>query len=147
MQFRRLTAEELRHNAANGFSFTTLTIDTSVYLPYLLQRFLSRGGRIVRTKVLHVNQVIDGAFSVPPDAVFVCAGLGARWLGGVEDHDVYPIRGQIVLIRAPWVKEGKTVSTLGDDWTYVIPRRSGDVRCSLIPPSVAFIDPLPHFLR
>lgn len=61
------------------------------------------------------------------DAIVVCAGLGARSLGGVEDKDVYPVRGQLVLIRAPWVKSGCTKSYANDTWTYVMPRRSGDV--------------------
>ena len=50
-----------------------------------------------------------------------------RYLGGVEDAGMYPIRGQTVLINAPWIKFGKTRSNLADDWTYVIPRRSGEV--------------------
>jgi hypothetical protein len=40
---------------------------------------------------------------------------------------VYPIRGQVVLIRAPWVRFGRTKSETDGTWTYIIPRRSGDV--------------------
>lgn len=62
------------------------------------------------------------------DAIVVCTGLGARTLGGVEDKDVYPVRGQIVIIRAPWIRFGMTASHASSGlWTYVIPRRSGDV--------------------
>ncbi|KAG8988015.1 hypothetical protein FRB90_003015 [Tulasnella sp. 427] len=129
--FKELSQSELIPGSLSGASFTTLTIDTPVYLPYLLQRFLSKGGRAVRVKVQHVSQAIDGAFSSPgsppPQAVFVCAGLGARSLGGVEDKDVFPIRGQTVLVRAPWVRFGRTLSSLDGLWTYIIPRRSGDV--------------------
>ena len=79
----------------------------------------------------HIQQVVDGAFvpgqPAPPDAIVVCVGIGARTLGGVEDKDVHPIRGQTILIRAPWVKSGKTASSLDGRWTYVIPRRSGNV--------------------
>ncbi|TFK96786.1 hypothetical protein BDV98DRAFT_536232, partial [Pterulicium gracile] len=67
-----------------------------------------------------------------PDALIVCPGLGARTLGGVEDKDVYPVRGQTVVLKAPWVKFGRTFRNgEGDggrgEWTYVIPRRCGDV--------------------
>ena len=132
---------------------TTLTIDTAVYLPYLLQRFLSRGGRVVRAKIQHISQVIDGAFTNPaPEAVFVCAGIGARTLGGVEDkgqiyyllsfhhtdpltklQGVYPTRGQVLLLRAPWCRSGWTyqVGSLnggeGGARTYIIPRYNGKV--------------------
>jgi len=79
--------------------------------------------------VQHLSQVAEGAFTakVAPDAVVVCVGIGARSLGGVEDSDVFPIRGQTVLLRAPWIKFGRTQSSLDGLWTYIIPRRSGDV--------------------
>lgn len=58
----------------------------------------------------------------------VSLGLGARFLGGLEDKDVYPIRGQTVLVRAPWVRFGRTETSHADGRvTYIIPRRSGDV--------------------
>ena len=69
------------------------------------------------------------AGKVPVDAIVACPGLGARTLGGIEDGDVYPVRGQVVMLRAPWIKFGRTASH-GEQglWTYIIPRRSGDVR-------------------
>jgi len=114
-----------------GLQFTTVTIDTPNYLLWLYETFTSSGGTFIRASVQHVQQIIDGAFvpgqPAPPEAVIICAGIGARALGGVEDRDVHPIRGQTVLIRAPWVKFGKTSSCLDGRWTYVIPRRSGNV--------------------
>jgi len=114
-----------------GLQFTTVTIDTPNYLSWLYETFTSTGGEYIRASVQHIQQIIDGAFvpgpPAPPDAIVVCAGIGARTLGGVEDRDVHAIRGQTVLIRAPWVKFGKTASSLDGRWTYVIPRRSGNV--------------------
>jgi len=90
--------------------------------------------------VQHINQVIEGGsrvFSAPrtateaPDAIVVCAGIGARMLGGIEDKTVYPVRGQTVLLRAPWVRFGRATSTDGLCMTYIIPRRSGGVRFQL----------------
>ena len=113
-------------------SFTTVGIDTPVYLPYLLSRFLARGGNLIRNSLQHISQVIEGALTpFKPDALVVCVGIGARFLGGVEDKDVYPIRGQTVLIRAPWVKSGRTIYRK-DDVTYIIPRRSGDVSQTVV---------------
>ncbi|CAE6466883.1 unnamed protein product [Rhizoctonia solani] len=114
-------------NSRVTVEFETLTIDTSVYLPYLLSTFLGKGGRILRTRVGHVSQVAQGAFTpFKPDAIVVCAGLGARTLGGVEDQDVYPVRGQVAIIRAPWIKFGVS-ETAKDYLSYIIPRQSGDV--------------------
>ncbi|KAG9078255.1 hypothetical protein FS749_009768 [Ceratobasidium sp. UAMH 11750] len=107
--------------------FETVTIDTSVYLPYLLSTFLSNGGRVIRTRVGHLSQVAQGAHTgSKPDLIVVCTGIGTRSLGGVEDQDVFPIRGQTVLIRAPWINFG--ISEKNPDCiSYIIPRQSGDV--------------------
>ncbi|KAI0341357.1 D-amino-acid oxidase [Trametopsis cervina] len=132
-----LPSESLVAGAGRGITFSTVTIDTPAYCNYLLSRFLGKGGKIVRGSVQHLNQIAEGgphAFTSSRagrdavDAIVVCTGLGARTLGGVEDKDVYPVRGQIVIIRAPWIRFGMTASHASSGlWTYVIPRRSGDV--------------------
>ncbi|KAF8999842.1 D-amino-acid oxidase [Cyathus striatus] len=142
-KFRELDLSELPPGVKRGVTHETVTIDVPAYLNYLLSRFLSSGGRIVHGYAQHLSQVLEGgadAFlpSPPsstfitdirpkgPDAVIVCTGLGSRTLGGVEDKDVYPVRGQTVILDAPWVRFGKMLSG-GKDWGYVIPRRSGHV--------------------
>ncbi len=87
----------------------------------------------MRGQVQHVSQLengvgdLTGRASPPPKAIVICAGLGARFLGGVEDKDMLPIRGQVVLVRAPWVTEMPCFQTVDGDHSYVIPRSSGDV--------------------
>ncbi|TFK39747.1 D-aspartate oxidase [Crucibulum laeve] len=143
--FQRLPESSLIPGATWGISFSTVTIDVPIYLNYLLMQFLAVGGCIVRGSVQHINQVIEGgARAVPgastghifsggarpkgPDAVIVCLGLGARFLGGVEDKNMFPIRGQTVIIRAPWVRFGRSSSgEKNKEMTYIIPRRSSDV--------------------
>ncbi|KAJ7593506.1 FAD dependent oxidoreductase [Mycena floridula] len=133
--FKVLPQSSLIGEAAAGISFTTVTIDSPIYLNYLLSRFLAAGGTLVRGTVQHINQIVEGGARMligsrnpsPPDAVVVCAGLGTRFLGGIEDKTMYPLRGQTILIRAPWIKFGRTLSTKDGLWTYIIPRRSGDV--------------------
>lgn len=145
-EFRYLDRSELPSepfHVASGEFFYTVTINVPVYLLYLLSRFLSAGGRILRGSVLHLSQIAEnGVYAFlspderssgpvkpePPAGIVVCVGLGARWLGGVEDEKVCPSRGQTVLIRAPWINNGKTVkdyeSKLG---TFFMPRKSGIV--------------------
>ena len=122
--------------AVSAISFSTLNINTPAYLPYLLARFLSLGGRIVRASVQHISQVLEGGVEAftggkskvgPVDALVVCVGLGARTLGGVEDKDVYPIRGQTVLLQAPWIEGGRSLVVESGSKTYIIPRRGGTV--------------------
>ena len=114
-----------------------MTIDVPKYLNYLLTRFLEKGGTLIRGSVQHIDQILEAGSapfkddvstegSAGPDAVVVCVGLGARFLGGVEDKTVYPSRGQTVILHAPWVRSGCTFEGTGA-WTYIIPRRSGNV--------------------
>jgi glycine/D-amino acid oxidase-like deaminating enzyme len=108
----------------------------------LFDTFKAKGGKYIKTPVQHISQLVDGGFGAPtPDAVVICAGIGARTLGGVEDTDVYPIRGQTVLLRAPWIKFGRTCSSSDGLWTYIIPRRSGDV-CN-----ISLLDEFPYLTR
>ncbi|KAJ7057803.1 D-amino-acid oxidase [Mycena amicta] len=134
-EFAKIPTNELPSDCVEGISFNTLTIDSPIYLNYLMSRFLAAGGSIVRGTVQHIAQVVEGGAAVfsrrtslaAPAAVIVCVGLEARTLGGVEDKDMYPIRGQTVLLRAPWVKFGRAISSKSGLWTYIIPRRSGDI--------------------
>jgi len=126
--------------------FDTLTIDSERYLPYLIDRFRKAGGCTVRGKVDHLNQLFQGnlrvdevtgnlndnspsktSFLARPDAIVVCAGLGARNLGGVEDTLVHPVRGQTVYIKAPWIKLAQMKEEEDGGETYILPRRSGVV--------------------
>ncbi|KAH8817601.1 D-amino-acid oxidase [Flagelloscypha sp. PMI_526] len=135
-EFREVSKDLLPEKIHSAVTFKTVTIDSPVYLNWLLSTFLSKGGSIVRGTVQHISQVVEGGpgifqdqkrVSVKPDAVIVAVGLGARSLGGVEDKTMYPIRGQTVVVRAPWVRFGRTISSMTGLWTYIIPRRSGDV--------------------
>ncbi|KAF6744833.1 hypothetical protein DFP72DRAFT_857010 [Ephemerocybe angulata] len=103
-EFRYLDRSKLPSepfHVASGEFFYTITIDVPAYLPYLLSHFLFAGGRILRGSVLHLSQIAEnGVYAFlspderssgtvkpePPAGIVVCVGLGARWLGGVEDE-------------------------------------------------------------
>ncbi|KAH9053180.1 nucleotide-binding domain-containing protein [Lactarius vividus] len=136
--FQRLEASAYAcvPEAVSAVSFSTLNINTPAYLTYLLARFLSRGGRIVRASIQHVAEVLEGGVEAftggkskarPVDALIICVGLGARTLGGVEDKEVYPVRGQTVLLRAPWIEGGRSLVVESVAKTYIVPRRDGTV--------------------
>jgi len=137
-EFRHLSKEHFSTipGVVSAVSLTALNINTPVYLPYLMSRFLAAGGQVVRASVQHIHQVLEGGIDLfsststgdpSVDGVVVCVGLGARTLGGLEDKDVYPQRGQTVILRAPWVKEGRSLVAAEGSRTYIIPRRGGNV--------------------
>ncbi|KZT68367.1 FAD dependent oxidoreductase [Daedalea quercina L-15889] len=135
--FQQIPTESLVSDARRGYSYNTYTVDPPLYLNYLLSRFIARGGSVVRGKVQHINQVLEGGIDIftrgcasatSINALVVCAGLGARALGGVEDQAVHPNRGQVVLLKTPWITEASRISdSTGGDQTYVIPRKNGVV--------------------
>jgi len=55
------------------------------------------GGTTERVSLSHLNDCIDS----DTDVVINCTGIHARTLGGVEDLDVYPVRGQTVIVQLP----------------------------------------------
>ncbi len=123
--------------ADHTVSFTSITMTPLTYLLRLL-RLLEGKVTIHRYRLTSLNSLSDPAItaligSSPPLAVLVCVGLGALTLGGVEDSTVFPTRGQIVKVHAPWVKSGYTrqVGSLrggeGGERSYVIPRVDGEV--------------------
>ncbi|BGP13922.1 hypothetical protein JCM10213_002566 [Rhodosporidiobolus nylandii] len=125
--FRWLSPSELPPGIKHGATFTAILIDPSTYLPYLVSRFTALGGRLQRSPPL---SSLSSALSVHPSLrgaklVVNCTGLGA--LGLVGDETVFPTRGQLVIVRAPWVTTGMTrIGAKGSGvYDYIIPRMNG----------------------
>ncbi|RIA90822.1 hypothetical protein C1645_769041 [Glomus cerebriforme] len=133
-EYRNLRKEELPTGVEFGVTYKTVSINPSVYLSYLLDTFISLGGTMQRVSLSHLNECIES----DTDVVINCSGVHARTLGGVEDPDVYPVRGQIVIVQLPrtyvnWAFlrhscGNHTIKPLnGIEMTYVIPRENGEV--------------------
>ncbi len=109
-------------------SFTSVCINTALYLPWLASQCLKVGVIIRRGIVSHISEAaIFHHSGRPADAVVNCTGLSSLKLGGVEDRTLYPARGQIALVRN---EPGVIVSSTGtddgpDESTYVMDRAAG----------------------
>ncbi len=90
-QFRFARSDELPEGFSCGYVYETATIEMGIYLPYLMGRFETLGGRILQREVQSMLEVLREA----PVAVN-CAGLGT--LGFLPDKELFPIRGQIVRV-------------------------------------------------
>lgn len=102
-----------------------LRIDTPAYLDYLAARFNDLGGQLHRAKIASLSDVSQELeLAQPPSVIVNCTGLGSLILGDVKDDALYPTRGQLCVIRAPWMKYGKTFTGKGTT-SYTIPRSSG----------------------
>jgi len=121
-----LTREELVSPYKSGFSHDTVTINIPKYLKYLEAKVLELKGQIYRHFVAHVH---DPFMDTSVDAVVNCTGYSAKFLGGVQDLLVYPIRGHTVLVQlAADVTLDKTIKAMNNGVArYVIPRGDGTV--------------------
>ncbi|XP_028981574.1 D-aspartate oxidase isoform X1 [Esox lucius] len=98
--FRTMTDQELKRfpNHKFGQAFTTVKCECSNYLPWLEKRFRKAGGQVVKQKVNNLQELSTQGY----DVIVNCSGLGAKTL--VEDSQVYPVRGQVLKVHAPWLQ-------------------------------------------
>ncbi|KAJ7885160.1 D-amino-acid oxidase [Mycena olivaceomarginata] len=123
--FRLLEPNELPEGVTKGAVYSTICIDVPRYLPWLLERFLALGGRAFRGTLPSLSALLSEEDR--PSPLINCTGIGARSIGDVLDADVYPTRGEVLIIRAPWIKHGLSYYYEDGHLTYAIPRQSGDV--------------------
>ncbi|TFK87596.1 nucleotide-binding domain-containing protein [Polyporus arcularius HHB13444] len=122
-EFRVLGENELPAGFKRGVGFQTVSVCPVSYLPWITKVLASRGVEFARKKVASYGEAaaLAGANGVLINAT----GLGARSLIGLEDKDVYPIRGQTIVVENPKLNEFLcTELGAGDsaDATYIIPR-------------------------
>ena len=98
------------------WSYSSFVVDCRRYLPWLLQEFVKNGGLIEKRRVLTLDELRHY------DIVINCSGLGAVDL--VCEQDMMPVRGQVVLVRAPWIKHF-IVANDDEELTYILPRPDG----------------------
>ncbi|KAM9355754.1 D-aspartate oxidase [Pholidichthys leucotaenia] len=111
--FRPMADSELKRfpDHTFGYAFTTVKCECSSYLPWLEKRLRKAGGRVERRKIHHLEE-LSNSF----DIIVNCSGLGSRMLVG--DTQVYPVRGQVFKVDAPWLKH---FIRSGDGKTYIYP--------------------------
>ncbi|CCM04475.1 uncharacterized protein FIBRA_06655 [Fibroporia radiculosa] len=125
--FRVMDAAELISGAKGGVYFNTVSLNPELYLPWLAAELNARGVRFVKQRMQSLSQAaaLAGAGGIVVNAT----ALGARSLIGVEDLNVYPIRGQTIIVHAPSIKEcaafpleSKSSDPSRGEATYMIPR-------------------------
>ncbi|KAK3563701.1 hypothetical protein QTP86_034416 [Hemibagrus guttatus] len=111
--FRTMTDHEMKRfpNHKFGQAAITLKCESLRYLPWLEKRLTKAGGQMKQEKVTDLQQLAQSY-----DVIVNCSGLGSRYLVG--DEQVHPIRGQIIKVHAPWVKN--FIRDIGGN-TYIYP--------------------------
>ncbi|KAF2121515.1 hypothetical protein BDV96DRAFT_484117, partial [Lophiotrema nucula] len=125
--FRVLPKSELPPGCSTGTSFTSVCINTAIYLPWLVGQCVKQGVTVKRAILSHISEASSYHSQGKADVIINCTGILASKLGGVMDTNVYPGRGQIVLVRN---EPGVMVTVSGTDdgseeATYVMQRAVG----------------------
>ncbi|KAI6797003.1 FAD dependent oxidoreductase [Hortaea werneckii] len=98
--FRILPKSELPEGMDGATAFTSVCMNTAIYLPWLASQCLKHGAQIRRGVLSHIAEAAHLHHSGQrADLVVNCTGLSSLKLGGVQDPALYPARGQIVLVR------------------------------------------------
>ncbi len=116
--YKRLPADKCPPGAV-GVTFTSVSVNSPHYLEWLGAQCAALGVALRRATLKSLKE------AVRPDtaAVINATGLGAGELQDVRDALVEPIRGQIVVVRAP-VRRCVMDATMNHPTrsTYIIPR-------------------------
>ncbi|KAF2838956.1 D-amino acid oxidase [Patellaria atrata CBS 101060] len=126
--FRVLSTSELPPGIDSATAFTSVCINTAIYLPWLAGQCLKNGVIIRRGITSHVLDAVSLHHTGSKASIIVnCTGLSSLKLGGVMDNTLYPGRGQIVVVR----DEPNVMVSIsgtddgGDEATYVMQRAAG----------------------
>ncbi|KAH3678271.1 hypothetical protein WICPIJ_008873 [Wickerhamomyces pijperi] len=111
----------------SGYSFQTVTIEASKYLCHLKNEIERHGGVLGRRSINHINEAYYLHDShCMADLVINCTGLASTTLGGVEDHDVIPVKTQTVWTNNTISKQiSLNDPNSGGEGIYVYPRMKG----------------------
>lgn len=121
------------HAYADGLAALARARGAEVVQGAIVQGIVVEGGRARRVRVAQ-----DGAArAIEGDAVVVCAGAWSAHVegAGLSLDDVFPVRGQIVLLQGP---PGLFDRALWGAGGYVVPRRDGRVLCGSTMERVGF---------
>lgn len=90
----------------------------------------------MRGEFAHICHAADAHHSGKrADLVVNCTGLSARTLGGVEDAEMIPIRGQTVLVRNETAGMMYNIDKTDKEPSYIMQRAVGELITShLLPP-------------
>lgn len=99
LNFRDMTPKELQMfpDVKDGVFYTSILLTGSIYLPWIMSKFLAMGGKVKTAKVKSLSELTPRY-----DAIINCCALGNYEL--LNDHRMKPIRGQVMRVNAPWLK-------------------------------------------
>lgn len=113
--FQRLSKHEMRGALIGGYLIDVPVIAPPIYLRRLHDQFLATGGNVEVREIESLSE-LTGASPL----LVNCTGVGAREVA--KDDEVYPIRGQTILLETSEVRVGYMDNSAID---HIFPRADG----------------------
>ena len=115
--YQRVQPANLPAGYADGYWMEIPIIETPRYLAYLVDRFQKNGGVIQQRAISDLAEIAS-----EHPLIVNSTGVYARYVA--HDEQVYPLRGQVIKVEAPHVRD----AFMDDDtFTYILPRKDGCV--------------------
>lgn len=112
--FEVCTADELPAGYISGWRYTSPLVDMPRYLAYLTGRLASHGVSVEIGSVSSFKELAGVA-----RVLVNCTGLGSRYL--VPDDQVFPTRGQLVIVDNPGIVSFFQDWSENEELTYFLP--------------------------
>ncbi len=100
-----------------GYALQVPLVETQRFLPWLLDDLSRKGVQFIRREVKAL-----GELTASHEWVINCTGLGSRVL--CHDQEIYPIRGQVVLLPP---QQGMPIFLYEEQPFYIVPRQDATV--------------------
>lgn len=113
--FAKMSREELPSGSRDGWIMDLPIVAPPLYLQNLQDEFLAAGGKLEAREVTSLDD-LEGESRL----LINCTGAWAKYV--TPDPEVFPIRGQTLLVNAPWIRSG---AMRASDDTYLFPRADG----------------------
>lgn len=125
--FRELRPLEVIPGHDTGCEFTSVCINTAIYLPWLVGQCVKNGVVFKRAVLSDIQDAKLLGHTRQPDIIINATALGSLKLGGVKDTAMIPARGQVVVVRNEC---SPMIATSGTDdgeteMTYIMQRAVG----------------------
>ncbi|KAH6608403.1 hypothetical protein Trco_001749 [Trichoderma cornu-damae] len=126
--YRELDRDEVAAGYDSGCEFTSVCINTAIYLAWLVGQCAKNGVVFKRAVLSDIGDAKTLSHTGQPAGIIVNAtALGSAKLGGVRDEALAPIRAQVVVVRnecEPMVATSGTDDGAAE-LTYIMQRAAG----------------------
>lgn len=100
-EYEEIPESQIPKGQAYGLRYKTWAFNAPLFIQCLSEYVKSKGVVVEIREIADLKDVKTKGDTI----IFNCTGFGSRFIKGIEDLDVIPIRAQVVVVEAPSVVE------------------------------------------